>query len=135
VIATHFARNDRLAESRRQLTKLLIIAALNENGLQIGQIDVGKVTKDEIKEATDIARHGSPHVPKLLINVKRLARFERYVPAWSQLSVETRVLEVIAELENGEIVVGLPSKLEKRCVLAHSALENEFRELTRRPSG
>lgn len=102
--------------------------------MQIGQIDVGKVTKNEIQEASDIARHGSPHVPKLLMNIKRLTRFERYVPAWSRLSIEAGVLEVIAELETGEIVVGLPSALEKRCVLAHSAIENEFRELKGSPS-
>jgi hypothetical protein len=135
VVIAHLARRDRLAKSRRQLTKLLIIAALTENGLQIGQIDVGKVTKDEIQEATDIARHGSPHVPKLLINVQQLAGFERYVPAWSRLSIEAGVLEVVGELDTGEIVIGLPSELEKRCVLAHSALEKEFRDLKKRPSG
>jgi hypothetical protein len=135
VVIVHLARRDRLAESRRQLTKLLIIAALTENGLQIGQIDVGKVTKDEILEAADIARHGSPHVPKLLINVQQLAGFEHYVPAWSRLSIEAGVLEVIAKLEKGDIVVGLPSELEKRCVLANSTLEKEFRKLKKRPSG
>jgi hypothetical protein len=113
---------------------LLIIAALTENGLHIGQIDVGKVTKDEIQEATNIARHGSPHVPKLLINTKRLTRFEYYVPAWSQLSIEASVLEVIALFENGEIIVGLPLELEKRCVLTQSAIENEFKELKYRAS-
>jgi len=132
VTIVHLARRDRLAESRRQLTKLLIIAALTENGLQIGQIDVGKVTKDEILEATDIARHGSPHVPKILINDQQLIGFEHYVAAWSRLSIEAGVLEVIAELQKGEIVVSLPSDLEKRCVLVHSALEKEFRELKKR---
>src|SRR5665811_1705906 len=87
-------RLKRLAESRRQLTKLLVVAALIEYGLRIDDIDVGEVKKDEINEAADLARHGSLHVPKILINIKQLDRFERYVPAWSRISIETSVLDV-----------------------------------------
>ena len=54
-------------------------------GLPISEIDVGTVNQDEVDEAADLARHGSLHVPKVLINVKRFDRFERYVPAWSRL--------------------------------------------------
>ena len=68
-------RRNRLAESRRRLTKLLIIAALIEYGLQIGDIDVGKVIQDDIDEAADLAKHGSVHVPTVVINVKQLDGF------------------------------------------------------------
>lgn len=133
-MTTRGTKQKRLAESRRQLTKLLVIAALIEFGLRIDNIDVGEVNKDEIDEAADLARHGSLHVPKILINVKQFDRFERYVPAWSRLSIETRVLEVIVESESGEIVVGLPEGAEKRCVIVPSPIEQEFQELRRFPS-
>jgi len=132
-MTTRGPKQKRLAESRRQLTRLLVIAALIEYGLRIDDINVGEVNKDEIDEAADLARHGSLHVPKVLINVKRFDRFERYVPAWSRLSIETRVLEVIVESESGEIVVGLPGGAEKRCVLVPSPIEHEFQELRRFP--
>jgi uncharacterized Fe-S cluster-containing protein len=130
-MATRSARQKRLAESRRQLTKLLVVAALIEFGLRIDDIDVGEVTKDEINEAADLARHGSLHVPKVLVNVKQLSRFERYVPAWSRLSIETCVLDVLDELESGEIIVGLPQGETKRCIVFPSAIEQEFRGLQR----
>ena len=132
-MTTRSTRQKRLAESRRQLIKLLVIAALIEHGLPISAIDVGAASLDEIDEAADLARHGSLHVPKVLINVKRFDRFERYVPAWSRLSIETRVLEVLVQLESGEIIVGLPDGAEKRCVIVQSALEQEFQELQRFP--
>ena len=124
-------RLKRLAESRRQLTKLLVVAALIEYGLRIDDIDVGEVKKDEINEAADLARHGSLHVPKILINIKQLDRFERYVPAWSRLSIETSVLDVLNEFESGEIVIGLPQCAIKRCIVFPSAIEQEFQELRR----
>jgi hypothetical protein len=130
-MATRGTRQKRLVESRRQLTKLLVVAALIEFGLRIDDIDVGEVTKDEINEAADLARHGSLHVPKVLVNVKHLDRFERYVPAWSRLSIETCVLDVLDEFESGEIVVGLPQGEAKRCIVFPSAIEQEFRELQR----
>jgi uncharacterized Fe-S cluster-containing protein len=130
-MATRGTRQKRVAESRRQLTKLLVVAALIEFGLRIDDIDVGEVTKDEINEAADLARHGSLHVPKVLVNVKQLDRFERYVPAWSRLSIETCVLDVLDEFESGEIVVGLPQGAAKRCIVFPSAIEKEFRELQR----
>jgi hypothetical protein len=133
-MTTRGTRQKRLADSRRQLTKLLVIAALIKYGLPISAIDVGTVSQDEIDEAADLARHGSLHVPKVLINVKRFDRFERYVPAWSRLSIETRVLEVLVQLESGEIIVGLPHGAEKRCVVVPSALEQVFQELQRFPS-
>jgi hypothetical protein len=122
-------RRNRLAESRRRLTKLLIIAALIEYGLQIGDIDVGKVVQDDIDEAADLAKHGSVHTPAVLVNVKRLGHFERYVPGWSLLSIETGVLDVLARLESGEIVVGLPHNSEKRCIVIPSRIAKEFKEL------
>jgi len=113
---------------------LLMVAALIEYGLRIDDIDIGVVTKDEINEAADLARHGSLHVPKVLINVKHLDRYERYVPAWSRLSIETGVLDVLDEFESGEILVGLPQGAAKRCIVFPSAIEKEFRELQRFPS-
>jgi hypothetical protein len=133
-MATHGTRQKRLTESKRQLTKLLVVAALIEYGLRIDDIDIGVVTKDEIDEAADLARHGSLHVPKVLINVKQLVRYERYVPAWSRLSIETGVLDVLDESESGEILVGLPQGAAKRCIVFPSAIEREFRELQRFPS-
>jgi hypothetical protein len=133
-MATRGTRQKRLAESRRQLTKLLVVAALIEYGLRIDDIDIGEVTKDEINEAADLARHGSLHVPKVLINVKQLDHFEHYVPAWSRLSIETCVLDILDEFESGEIVVGLPRGAAKRCIVFPSAIEHEFRELRRFPS-
>jgi hypothetical protein len=133
-MATHGTRQKRLTESKRQLTKLLVVAALIEYGLRIDDIDIGVVTKDEIDEAADLARHGSLHVPKVLINVKQLDRYERYVPAWSRLSIETGVLDVLDESESGEILVGLPQGAAKRCIVFPSAIEREFRELQRFPS-
>lgn len=127
-------RQKRLTESRRRLTKLLVVAALIEYGLRIDDIDIGVVTKDEINEAADLARHGSLHVPKVLINVKHLDRYERYVPAWSRLSIETGVLDVLDKFESGEILVGLPQGAAKRCIVFPSAIEKEFRELQRFPS-
>ncbi|MDD1725926.1 MAG: hypothetical protein LUQ34_03490 [Euryarchaeota archaeon] len=127
-------RLKRLAESRRQLTKLLVVAALIEYGLRIDDIDVGEVKKDEIDEAADLARHGSLHVPKVLLNIKKLDRFECYVPAWSRISIETSVLDVLDEFESGEIVISLPQGATKRCVVFPSAIEQEFRELRRFPS-
>lgn len=130
-MATHGTRQKRLTESKRQLTKLLVVAALIEYGLRIDDIDIGVVTKDEIDEAADLARHGSLHVPKVLINVKQLDRYERYVPAWSRLSIETGVLDVLDESESGEILVGLPQGAAKRCIVFPSAIEREFQELQR----
>jgi len=121
-------RRSRLAESRRRLTKLLIIAALIKYGLRIGDIDVGNVAQDDIDEAADLAKHGSVHVPTVLINVKQFERFERYVPAWLSLSIETGVLEVLYTLDSGEIVVGLPHDMEKRCLMISSRIAKEFKE-------
>ena len=133
-MTTRDTRKQRLAESRRHLTKLLVIAALVESGLRIDDIDVGEVNQDEIDEAAEIARHGSLHVPRVLRNVKLFNRFERYVPAWSRLSIETGVLEVLVQFESGEIVVGLPLGVEKRCVVVPSAIEQEFEEVRRFPA-
>jgi hypothetical protein len=130
-VAERDTKLKRLAESRRQLTKLLVVAALIEYGLRIDDIDVGEVKKDEINEAADLARHGSLHVPKVLINIKQLDRFERYVPAWSRLSIETGVLDILNEFESGEIVIGLPQGATKRSIVFPSAIEQEFRELRR----
>jgi len=123
------ARRIRLAESRRRLTKLLIIAALIKHGLGIGDIDVGEVVQDDIDEAADLVKHGSVHVPAVLVNVKPLDRFERYVLAWSPLSIETGVLDVLTTRGTGEIVVGLPLDSEKRCIVIPSTIAKEFKEL------
>ena len=112
-------RRNRLAESRRRLTKLLLIAALIHYGLQIGDID----------EAADLAKHGSVHVPTVVINVQQFDRFERYVPAWSYLSIETGVLDVLATFDSGELVIGLPDHTEKRCIVIPSRIAKEFKEL------
>jgi hypothetical protein len=122
-------RRNRLAESRRRLTKLLIIAALIEYGLQIGDIDVGRVVQDDIDEAGDLAKHGSVHVPTVVINVQQFDRFERYVPAWSYLSIETGVLDVLASFDSGELVIGLPDQTEKRSIVIPSRIAKEFEEL------
>ena len=133
-MAMRGSRQKRLTESRRHLTKLLVVAALIEYGLRIDDIDVGEVKKDEIDEAADLARHGSLHVPKVLINIKKLDRFERYVPAWSRLSIDTGVLDVRDEFESGEIIIGLPHGAAKRCIVFPSSIQQEFRELQRFPS-
>ncbi len=122
-------RRNRLAESRRRLTKLLIIAALIEYGLQMGDIDVGRVVRDDIDEAAGLAKHGSVHVPAVVVNVKQLYGFERYVPAWSHLSIETGVLDVLVTLDSGEIVIGLPHDTEKRCIMIPSRIAKDFKEL------
>jgi hypothetical protein len=133
-MTTRHTRKKRLTDSRRQLTKLLVVAALIEHGLRIDDIDIGEVTKDEINEAADLARHGSLHVPKVLINIKQLDRFERFIPAWSRLSIETGILDILDEFESGEIVVGLPQGAVKRCIVFPSTIEQEFQELRRFPS-
>ena len=122
-------RRNRLAESRRRLTKLFIIAALIEYGLEIGDIEVGRVVQDDIDEAADLAKHGSVHVPSVVVNVKQLDGFERYVPAWSNLSIETGVLDVLATRESGEIIIGLPDDTEKRCIMIPSRIAKEFKGL------
>ena len=111
------------------MTKLLIIAALIENGLQIDDIDVGKVVQDDIDEAADLAKHGSVHVPTVVINVKQLDDFDRYVLAWSNLSIETGVLDVLATRDSGEIIIGLPHDTEKRCIVIPSRIAKEFERL------
>jgi len=123
------SRHNRLVESRRRLTKLLLIAALIKYGLQIGDIDVGKVVQDDIQEAGDLAKHGSAHTPTIVINAKQLHRFEHYVAGWSLLSIETGVLDVLATLDSGEIVVGLPHRSKKRCIVIPSKIAKDFKEL------
>jgi hypothetical protein len=102
---------------------------LIEYGLQIGDIDVGKVLQDDIDEAADLAKHGSVHVPTIVINVKQLFGFERYVPAWSNLSIETGVLDVLTTRDNGEIIIGLPHDTETRCIVIPSRIAKEFKGL------
>jgi len=122
-------RQERLAESRRRLTKLLIMAALIRYGLQPGDIDIGKVYHDDVDEAANLVKHGSVHVPVVLVNVKQIERFERFVPAWSRLAVETGVLDVLAMFESGEIIIGLPEGSEKHCVVIPSSIAQEFETL------
>ena len=123
-------RQKRLAASRRYLTKLLIIAAAIKYGIQIKELDIGMVTEDQIGEAADLAKHGSIHIPKLLVNVNSLDRFGQYVVGWPNLSIATGILEIQGEIESGVLVIGLPDGLQITCIIISSAIESQFKELS-----
>ncbi len=122
-------RKKRLSESKRYLTKLLIIAATITHNVPTNIIDIGSVTQSERAEAEDLAKHGSAHVPALLENVHFLAHFDRVVIGWSRLSIETGILEIVSVSEQGSLVVGLPHNKEIKCVILESEVAEQFQIL------
>lgn len=123
---TETERKNRLIESKRQLTKLLIIAAKIKYTLTNEEIDVGTIMQSEIEEATDMLKHGSLHVPKILINSNDLVGFEKFVVAWPSISILAGVLDVVTELEIGTILVGLPEGKVLLCIKTPSMIESKF---------
>lgn len=123
-------RRLRLVESRKYLTKLLVIAAAIKYGLRITELNIGTVNQDQIVEATDLVKHGSIHIPKLLLNVNNLERFARYVVGWSNLSIATGILEIHGEIESGVFAVGLPEGRQITCIIIPSIIEGQFKELS-----
>ncbi|HXY88541.1 MAG TPA: hypothetical protein VEG44_08880 [Candidatus Acidoferrales bacterium] len=122
-------RKNRLIESKRQLTKLLIIAAKMKYALKNEEIDLGTIVQSEIEEAKDLLKHGSLHVPKILMNSNDLAGFEKFVVAWPSISILAGVLDVVTEMEIGTILVGLPEGKILLCIKTPSIIESEFEVL------
>jgi len=119
-------RKNRLIESKRQLTKLLIIAAKIKYTLKNEEIDLGTIMQSEIEEAKDLLKHGSLHVPKILMNSNDLAGFEKFVVAWPSISILAGVLDVVTEMEIGKILVGLPEGKILLCIKTPSIIESKF---------
>lgn len=94
--------------------------------LKSEEIDLGTITQSEIAEATDLLKHGSLHVPKILINSNNLAGFEKFVVAWPSLSIVTGVLDVVSEMEIGTVSVGLPEGKTLLCIKTPSVIESKF---------
>ncbi|HYA61432.1 MAG TPA: hypothetical protein VED16_05055 [Candidatus Acidoferrum sp.] len=122
-------RKNRLIESKRQLTKLLIIAAKIKYTLKNEEIDLGTIMQSEIEEAIDLLKHGSLHVPKILMNSNDLAGFEKFVVAWPSISIIAGVLDVVTEMEIGTILVGLPEGKTLLCIKTPSLIESKFEVL------
>lgn len=123
-------RKNRLIASKRQLTKLLIVAAKIKYTLKNEDIDLGAIVKSEIEEATDLLKHGSLHVPKILINSNNVAGFEKFVVAWPSISVVAGVLDVVSEMEIGTVLVGLPEGKVLLCIITPSLIESKFETLS-----
>ncbi len=123
-------RKNRLTKSKRQLTKLLIIAAETKYKLTNNEIELGNVVQSEIEEATDLLKHGSPHIPKILINSNNIEGFENFVVAWRSISIVAGVLDVISEMEIGTVLVGLPDGIDLLCITTPSVIESKFEALT-----
>ena len=119
-------RKNRLIASKRQLTKLLIIAAKMKYTVKNEEIDLGTIVQSEIEEATDLLKHGSLHMPKILINSNNLAGFEKFVVAWPSISIITGVLDVVSEMEIGTVLVGLPEGKILLCIMTPSVIESKF---------
>lgn len=119
-------RKNRLTKSKRQLTKLLILAAEIKYKLTNKEIKLGNVEQSEIEEATDLLKHGSPHIPKILINSNNIEGFENFVVAWRSISIVAGVLDVISEMEIGTVLVGLPNGIDLLCITTPSAIEPKF---------
>ncbi len=122
-------RQKRLSESRRYLTKLLIIASMIKHNVSTNIIDIGPTSQSEREEAEDLAKHGSVHLPELLVNIHNLTHFDKYVVGWSRLSIETGILEIVRAGERDSIVVGLPNDREITCVVLESEVANQFQTL------
>ncbi|MDD1721055.1 MAG: hypothetical protein LUP95_03615 [Euryarchaeota archaeon] len=124
-------RQKRLSESRRYLTKLLVVASMIKHNIPTDIIDIGPTSQSEREEAENLAKHGSVHIPELLVNIHNLAHFDKYVAGWSRLSIETGILEIVRVGEGNSIVVGLPNDREITCVVLESEVANQFQRLQR----
>jgi len=93
------------------------------------EIDLGTIVQSEIEEAKDLLKHGSLHVPKILMNSNDLAGFEKFVVAWPSISILAGVLDVVTEMEIGTILVGLPEGKILLCIKTPSIIESEFEVL------
>ncbi|MGZ4901331.1 MAG: hypothetical protein ACXV3U_00940 [Halobacteriota archaeon] len=122
-------REKRLSESKRYLTKLLIVASMIRHNLPTDIIDIGPTSQSECEEAEDLAKHGSMHIPELLINIHNLNHFGRYVVGWPRLSIETGILEITGEEKSNSIRIGLPNDREIRCVVLESEIAHQFQPL------
>jgi hypothetical protein len=122
-------RKNRLTKSKRQLTKLLIIAAEIKYKLTNGKIALSNVTQSEMEEATDLLKHGSPHIPKILSNSNNIEGFENFVIAWPSISIIAGVLDVISETEIGTVLVSLPHGKKLLCITSPSDIELKFEVL------
>jgi len=90
------------------------------------EIDLGTIAQSEIEEATDLLKHGSLHVPKILINSNNLEGFEKFVVAWPSISIVTGVIDVVSEMEIGTVLVGLPEGKALLCIMTPSVIESKF---------
>lgn len=122
-------RQKRLSESRRYLSKLLIVASMIKHNVQTDIIDIGPTSQSEREEAEDLAKHGSVHIPELLLNIHNLAHFGKFVVGWSRLSIETGILDIVREGERDSLIIGLPNNREITCVVLESELANQFKAL------
>ncbi|MGZ7162865.1 MAG: hypothetical protein ACXVIV_00575 [Halobacteriota archaeon] len=92
-------------------------------------IDIGPTSQSEREEAEDLARHGSVHIPEVLVNIHNLAHFNKFVVGWSRLSLETGILEIVKVSERGSLIIGLPNDREITCVVLESEVANQFQML------
>ena len=93
------------------------------------EIDLGTIVQSEIEEAKDLLKHGSLHVPKILMNSNDLAGFEKFVVVWPSISILAGVLDVVTEMEIGTILVGLPEGKTLLCIKTPSLIESKFEVL------
>ncbi len=120
-------RQQRLSESRRYLTKLLVIASTIKHNIPTDIINIGPVSQSERDEAEDFVKHGSIHIPELLVNIHNISRFGNLVVGWSHLSIATSILDVVTSDQHGALIVGLPNNRELACVELQSELANQFK--------
>ncbi len=123
------ARQKRLSESRRYLTKLLIIASTIKHNMPINIVEIDPISTSEREEAEDLVKHGSLHIPELLVNVHNISHFGKFVVGWSRLSTETGILDIVKAGERGHLIVGLPNNREIMCIMLESEIANQFEKL------
>ncbi len=100
-----------------------------KHNVQTDIIDIGPTSQSQREEAEDLAKHGSVHIPALLLNTHNLAHFGRLVVGWSRLSIETGVLDIVRVDERDSLIVGLPDDREITCVVLESELASQFETL------
>ncbi len=119
-------RQQRLSESRRYLTRLLIIASTIKHDVPPDAIGIEAASQSERDEAADFVKHGSIHIPELLINSCNVGHFAKLVVGWSRLSIATSVVEVVTADQQGGLIIGLPNNRELACVELESELAHQF---------